>query len=114
VETITGIHFFIRAFKKNYITIWFCMLIEDVMEILILLLSHNFIEHFVFIWGHEQCSITLGQLIAGIYYYFKDLTHVGESIKKGASRANVKAFSKDCIFHMVVYYCFILHFSHNL
>jgi len=95
VETIIGVqHFFIHAFKNIYITIWFCMLIEDVMEILTLLLSHNFIEHFVFIWGHEQCSMTLGQLIVGIYYYFKDLTHVGENIKKELVVPTLKPFPR--------------------
>jgi hypothetical protein len=63
MEIIVGVqHFLIHAFKKFYIAIWFCMLIEDVMEVLTLLLPHNFIEQFVFIWGHEQCSMTLGQV----------------------------------------------------
>jgi hypothetical protein len=114
VAIITEVqHFLIHAFKKFYIAIWFCMLIEDVMEVLILLLSHNFIEQFVFIWGHEQCSMTLDQFTTETYYCFKDLSCVGECMKKGASHTKVKAFSKDCIFHMVVFYWFILHFSHN-
>jgi hypothetical protein len=46
-------HFLIHAFKKFYIIIWSCMLIEDVMEVLTLLLSQDFINQFVFIWGCE-------------------------------------------------------------
>jgi hypothetical protein len=69
-------HFFTHAFKKFYIRIWSCMLIEDVMEVLTLLLLLDFIDQFVFIWGHEQCSITSGQLTVGNYYCLKDLSHV--------------------------------------
>jgi hypothetical protein len=55
VEAKVGIqHFLIHAFKEFYIGIWFCMLIEDVMEVLTLLLAQGF-DQFVFIWGHEQC-----------------------------------------------------------
>jgi len=31
---------------------------------------------FVFIWGHEQCLVTLGQFTIGNYFCFKDLIHV--------------------------------------
>ncbi len=52
VEIIAGVqHFLIHAFKKFYIAIWFCMLIEDVMEVLTLLLPHNVIEQFVSFGG---------------------------------------------------------------
>jgi Zn-dependent protease len=37
----------------------------------------------------------------------------GESMKKGANCAKVKILSKDCIFHMAIFYWFILHFSHS-
>jgi len=69
-------HFFISAFKKFYIGIWSCMLIEDVMEVFTLLLPQDFIDQIVFIWGHEQCLMTSCQFIVGNYYYFKDLSHV--------------------------------------
>ncbi len=46
-------HFFNPVFKKFYIGIWSCMLIEDVMEVLNLLLLQDFIDQFVFIWGRE-------------------------------------------------------------
>jgi hypothetical protein len=60
VEARTKIqHFLTHAFKKFYTGIWSCMLIEDVMEVFTLLLSQDFIDHFVFIWGHEQCLMTL-------------------------------------------------------
>jgi hypothetical protein len=36
----------------------------------------NIVDQFVFIWGCEQCTKTLGQLIVRTYYYIKDLNHV--------------------------------------
>jgi hypothetical protein len=53
--------------------------------------------------------MTLGQVTFGTYYCFKDLSHVGESMKKKTSHAKVKAFSKDCISHgsfLLVYIAF--------
>jgi hypothetical protein len=38
---------------------------------------------------------------------------MGENMKKGTNPAKVKVLYKDCIFHAVVFYLFILHFSHN-
>ncbi len=32
---------------------------------------------------------------------------MGENMKRGASRTKVKVLSKDCIFHVVVFYWFI-------
>jgi hypothetical protein len=52
------------------------MLLEDVMEVLTLLLLQDFIDQFVFIWGHEQYVMTLSQFIVGNYYCLKDLNHV--------------------------------------
>jgi hypothetical protein len=69
-------HFLTHAFKKCYIGIWFCTLIEDVLEVLTLLLLQDFIDQFVFIWGHEQCSMKSCQLTTKNYYCFKDLSHV--------------------------------------
>jgi len=95
VAIITEVqHFLIHAFKKFYIAIWFCMLIEDVMEVLILLLPHNFIEQFVFIWGHEQCSMTLDQFTIETYYCFKDLSCVGECMKKKLVTPRLKPFPR--------------------
>jgi hypothetical protein len=77
VEVKVGVqHFLTHAFKKFYIGIWFCMLIEDVMEVLTLLLLQDFIDQFFFIWGHEQCSMTSSQLTTRNYYYLKDLSRV--------------------------------------
>jgi hypothetical protein len=42
-----------------------------------------------------------------------NIAHLGESMKKGANCAKVKVLSKDCIFHMAIFYWFILHFSFN-
>jgi hypothetical protein len=36
---------------------------------------------------------------------------VGESMKKWASHTNVKVLYKDCIFHVAIFYWFILHFT---
>jgi hypothetical protein len=36
---------------------------------------------------------------------------MGENMKKRANRTKLKVLSKDCIFHMVVFYWFILYFS---
>jgi hypothetical protein len=52
------------------------MLLEDVMQVFPLLMPQAFVDQFVFIWGCEQCTKTLGQLIVGTYYYIKDLNHV--------------------------------------
>jgi hypothetical protein len=83
VEARVGVqHFLTHAFKKFYIEIWSCMLIEDVMEVLTLLLMQDFIDQFVFIWGHEQCSITLGQLTIRNYYCLKDLSRVYFAYRK--------------------------------
>jgi hypothetical protein len=38
---------------------------------------------------------------------------LGENMKKGANHAKDKVLSKDCYFHVAIFYCFILHFSHN-
>jgi hypothetical protein len=40
-------------------------------------------------------------------------TCMGKSMKNGANCTKVKVFSKDYIFHMVVFYWFIMHFSHS-
>jgi hypothetical protein len=77
VETRTIIqHFLMHAFEKFYIGIYSYMLIEDVMEVFALLLPQDFIDQFVFIWGREQCLMTLGQLTTGNYYCLKDLSRV--------------------------------------
>jgi hypothetical protein len=65
--------FFNHAFEKFYIAIWSCMKLEDVLEVLPMLISNMFVDYFVFIWGHEQCSKTFGQISLGSYYYLKDL-----------------------------------------
>jgi hypothetical protein len=38
---------------------------------------------------------------------------LGENMKMGVSHTKVKVLSKDCILHVIVFYWFILHFSHN-
>ncbi len=77
MEARIGIqHFLTHAFKKFYIGIWSCVLIDDVMEVLTLLLQQDFIDQFVFIWGREQCSMRLSQFIVGNYYCLKDLSCV--------------------------------------
>jgi hypothetical protein len=54
VEVRAGMkHFLTHAFEKIYIAIWFCMKLEDVLEVLLMLIPHMFVDYFVFIWGHE-------------------------------------------------------------
>jgi hypothetical protein len=55
-------------FKKIYIAIWSCMVLEDVMQAFPLLLPPVFVNQFVFIWGCEQCIRALGQFIVKTYY----------------------------------------------
>jgi hypothetical protein len=62
--------------RSFYIGILSCMLIEDVMKVFTLLLPHGFIDLFVFIWGHEQCLMTLAQFVARNFYCLKDLSCV--------------------------------------
>ncbi len=48
------------------------------------------------------------------YFLASQVKHeMGESMKKGVGCAKVKVLSKDCIFHVAVFYWFILHFSHS-
>jgi len=73
LEVKVGVqHFLARAFKRFYIVVWPYMLIEDIMEVLTLLLLQNFIDQFVFIWGHEKCCMTLSQFNTGICYCLKN------------------------------------------
>jgi hypothetical protein len=60
--------FFLKC-SKNNITIWICMLLEDMMQILPLLMPQVFVDQFVFIWGCKKCTRMLGQFIIGTYYY---------------------------------------------
>jgi hypothetical protein len=71
-----GTRFLSRAFEHFYIDIWLCMLLEDVLEILLLLMPKTFIDEFVFVWGHEQCTTTTSQFTCLVYYYLKDLDQV--------------------------------------
>jgi hypothetical protein len=61
---------------SKIIAIWSCMLLENVMHVLHLLVPQTFVDQFVFIWGCEQCTKTFGQLTTRTYYYLKDLNHV--------------------------------------
>jgi hypothetical protein len=68
-------HFRAHTFKKFYITIWSCVKLEDVLEVLPMLIPNMFMHQFVFIWGCEQCSKSFGQISPRSYYYLKDLKH---------------------------------------
>jgi len=46
-------NFLSQAFEHFYIVIWSCMLLEDVLEILALLMPKDFVDQFVFVWGCE-------------------------------------------------------------
>jgi hypothetical protein len=53
LEIRCGVQDFLSwAFEHFYITIWSCMLLKDVFEILPLLMPKTLIDQFVFIWGH--------------------------------------------------------------
>jgi hypothetical protein len=52
------------------------MLLEDVMQVFLSLVPQAFVDNFYFIWGCEQCTMTLGQLTTRTYYYLKDLNRV--------------------------------------
>jgi hypothetical protein len=49
------------------------MKLEDVLEVLRMLIPKNYLQRFVFIWGHEQCSKTFDQISPKSHYYLKDL-----------------------------------------
>jgi hypothetical protein len=53
-------YFLFHAFEHFYITIWLRILLEDVLEILPLLMSKTFFDQFVFVWGCEQWTTTIG------------------------------------------------------
>jgi hypothetical protein len=77
VEVKIGVKKFLaHAFQKDYITIWSCMKLEDVLKVLLMLIVDMFVDQFVFIWGHEQCLKISGQISLGSYYYLKDLKRV--------------------------------------
>jgi hypothetical protein len=77
MEVRVGVEDFLaKAFEKFYVTIWFCMKLEDVLRVLPMFMPENFMDRFIFIWGCEQCSKTIGQISLGSHYYLKDLKHV--------------------------------------
>jgi hypothetical protein len=59
-------HFLFQAFKYFYIVILSCMKLGDVLEVLPMLMLETFLEQVIFIWGHEQCSKTSGQISLGL------------------------------------------------
>jgi len=74
VEVRVGVdNFFAKAFKSFYITIWSCMKFKHVLEALPMLMLNNFVDCFVFIWEHEECSKMSNEISFGSHYYLKDL-----------------------------------------
>ncbi len=74
VEVRVGVEQFLsNVLKELYIAIWSYMKLEDVLEVIPMLMPKKFVNEFVFIWGHEQCSKSFGQITPGSYYYIKDL-----------------------------------------
>jgi hypothetical protein len=61
--------FLAMALKKFYISIWSCMKFENVLKILPMFMLEFFLDQFIFIWGHEQCSKTFGEITPKSYYY---------------------------------------------
>jgi len=77
VEVRVGVENFLSiVLKYFYITIWSCMKLEDMLEVLPMLIPKIFLEWFVFIWGCEQCSKTFNQISLKFYYYLKDLNRM--------------------------------------
>ncbi len=77
VEVKVGVeHFFPTIFENFYVAIWSCMKLEDVLEVLPMLMLEKFLDQFVFIWGHEQCSKISNIITLRSFYYLKDLKHV--------------------------------------
>jgi hypothetical protein len=62
-----------KAFQKFHIIIRFCMKLEDVLEVLPMLMPKSFLDQFIFIWGHEQCSKMFGEISLKSHYYLKDM-----------------------------------------
>jgi hypothetical protein len=67
---------FVKAFEKIYITIWSCMKLGDLLEILPMFMPENFVNRFIFICGCEQCSKIASQISPGSHYYLKYLKHI--------------------------------------
>ncbi len=77
VEVRAGVEDFLaKAFEKSYITIWFCMKLEDVLEVLPMFMLENFVDWFIFISRREQCLKIVGQISPKFHYYLKDLKHI--------------------------------------
>jgi hypothetical protein len=68
--------FFNKAFQKFHITIWSCMKLGDVLEVLPTFMPKSFLDWFVFIWGCEQCFKMFSEISPRSYYYLKDLKRV--------------------------------------
>ncbi len=74
MEVKVGVENFLnKAFQKFHITIWSCMKLEDVLEVLPMLVPESFLDQFIFIWGREQCSKMSGEISLRCHYYLKDL-----------------------------------------
>jgi hypothetical protein len=69
-------NFPIKAFQTFHITIWSCMKLEDVLEVLPMFMFESFLDWFVFIWGREDCSKTFDEFSPGSHYYLRHLKHV--------------------------------------
>ncbi len=66
-------HFLFTTFNYFYIGIWSCMKLKDVVEVLPMLVPEFFLDWFLFIWGHEQCSKTFSEKFPRLHDYLKDL-----------------------------------------
>jgi hypothetical protein len=78
------------SIKNNSITIWSCMLLEDVMELLFMLMPQIFVQQFFFTWGmwtsmHDIMSIqhknTLLPYKFEIYVFCLSRTSLWKKIK---------------------------------
>jgi uncharacterized membrane protein len=64
VEATIGMQHFFSSSQKNNITIWFYMLLENVIEVFPMFMPQVFVDQLFFIWGCDQYSISSNQLEA--------------------------------------------------
>jgi hypothetical protein len=70
---------------------------------------------FFLFFDNLQVNVFNNLIFWNLFTFFVLIFHllVDESMKKKASCTKIKVFSKDCIFHIAIFYWFILHFSHS-
>ncbi len=74
MEVRIGVENFLhKSFQKFHIIIWSRMKLGDVLEVLPMLMLESFLDRFILIWGHEECSKMSSEISPDYHYYFKYL-----------------------------------------